>query len=129
MVAQRFHRRIALDLAARQTTARVKTGVSVTRRRTKMPTRIRTKLARNGRRQPQLISSSCGSIVTRANAPAASRLPTETPSGAKPPQKPRWLRGRVLDQIDHRAAIFGAGAKPLYDRASRPAGCGPNTPI
>ncbi len=58
-----------------------------------MPTTINRKLARNGTRQPQLIRSSRGNIVTSAKAPAASRLPTETPSGAKPPQKPRCFGG------------------------------------
>jgi hypothetical protein len=46
-----------------------------------------------GSRQPQLISASRGRVVTNANAAAARRLPTETPSGAKPPQKPRYFGG------------------------------------
>ena len=79
-----------------------------------MPTRISRKLARNGRRQPHDSRSSRGSMVTSAKAPAASRLPTETPSGAKPPQKPRWLRRCVLDQEDHRSAILGAGSEALH---------------
>ena len=68
-------------------------GVSVMRSRTKRPTSMSRKLARNGRRQPQLRRSSRGSSVTSAKAPAASRLPTETPSGAKLPQKPRCFGG------------------------------------
>ena len=44
-------------------------------------------------RQPHDIRSSRGSSVTSANAPAASKLPTETPSGAKLPQKPRCFGG------------------------------------
>ena len=40
------------------------------------------------------------------------------------------VRGRVLDQIDHRAAIFGAGAQAPVRSASRPAGCGrPNADL
>ena len=80
-----------------------------------MPTATRRMLARKGRRQPHDIRSSRGSGVTSAKAPAASRLPIDTPSGAKLPQKPRRCGRRILDQIDHRAAIFGARAQSLDD--------------
>src|SRR5437660_217213 len=63
-----------------------------------MPTMISRKLARNGMRQPHDIRSSRGSRGTSANAPAASRLPTETPSAAKLPQKPRCC-GAVEEEV------------------------------
>jgi hypothetical protein len=44
-------------------------------------------------RQPQASKSSFGSKVTRANTPAAIRLPSVTPIGAQLPNRPRLAAG------------------------------------
>ena len=80
-----------------------------------MPTMISRKLARNGRRQPHDIRSSRGKQGHQRECAGGEQIADGDAERRKAAPEATMLWWRVLDQEDHRAAIFGAGSQSLYD--------------